>query len=70
MAAAGAEQRGGPHRVRHARAHRARQGKLLRHYLLPKLNGRKNYLRKKTFIEIFHTTASIEVHRVEGSKNL
>ena len=54
MAGAGAEQRGGPHRVRHARAHRARQGKL-RHYLLPKLNGRKNYLRKKTFIEIFHT---------------
>ena len=69
MAGAGAEQRGGPHRVRHARAHRARQGELhtrireylppflsnSRHNLLRKLNGRKNYLRKKTFIEIFHT---------------
>ena len=70
MAGAGAEQRGGPHRVRHARAHRARQGELhtrirgylplflsnSRHNLLRKLNGRKNYLRKKTFIEkIYHT---------------
>ena len=52
MAAAGAEQRGGPHRVRHARAHRARQGKL-RHYLLRKLNGGKIICERKHLLKYF-----------------